>query len=389
MSEAQTEVAAVVAPAADSAAADAPAPAAAAPDDAAAPAPAADAADPKQEELTEKDLLGSATLVTFPDRALGVSIEADEEGPVYVASVKTFSAARGRVCAGDVVALVDGVAVPQSRDAAGWAAFVQGLKEGPRPLSVAFGRPPKEPAPSTTAARKTRPRAKRARDDEYDDNESDEELQAALQASRRDAGPAPVGRLAAPVKAQSTRKKYWRKLVSDDLAPRDAPLKFVWPNPKAHLTSKSGRKTAIAYEAYSPATSVSEFFALGGRPDDLAYDLARGFVVVTDMVDGPPPPKKARGAAARAAAAAAVAPPPPPVVKEEVAAVVTAPEDDKGPTVADLAAYLVSRGGTASQVDGWSVGKNPRGDTIFTDPNSGRVFRSKPEVARFLNVGQA
>ena len=318
-----------------------------------------------------------------------MSIEADEEGPVYVASVKTFSAARGRVSAGDVVALVDGVAVPQARDAAGWAAFVQGLKEGPRPLSVAFGRPPKEPATTATAARKTRPRAKRARDDEYDDNESDEELQAALQASRRDTGPAPVGRLAAPVKAQSTRKKYWRKLVSDDLAPRDAPLKFVWPNPKAHLTSKSGRKTAIAYEAYSPATSVSEFFALGGRPDDLAYDLARGFVVVTDMVDGPPPPKKARGAAARAAAAAAVAPPPPPVVKEEVAAVVTATEDDKGPTVADLAAYLVSRGGTATQVDGWTVGKNPRGDTIFTDPSSGRVFRSKPEVARFLNVGQA
>ena len=379
--EAATEVAAVVAPAPAPDAAPETAPAADA------PAPAAEA--PKEEELTEKDLLGSATLVTFPDRALGVSIEADEEGPVYVASVKTFSAARGRVRAGDVVALVDGVAVPQARDAAGWAAFVQGLKEGPRPLSVAFGRPPKEPAPSTTAARKTRPRAKRARDDEYDDNESYEELQAALQASRRDAGPAPVGRLAAPVKAQSTRKKYWRKLVSDDLAPRDAPLKFVWPNPKAHLTSKSGRKTAIAYEAYSPATSVSEFFALGGRPDDLAYDLARGFVVVTDMVDGPPPPKKARGAAARAAAAAAVAPPPPPVVKEEVAAVVTAPEDDKGPTVADLAAYLVSRGGTASQVDGWSVGKNPRGDTIFTDPNSGRVFRSKPEVARFLNVGQA
>ena len=289
MSEAQTEVAAVVAPAPAADAPDAPAPAAAAPDDAATPAPA-EAADPKQEELTEKDLLGSATLVTFPDRALGVSIEADEEGPVYVASVKTFSAARGRVRAGDVVALVDGVAVPQARDAAGWAAFVQGLKEGPRPLSVAFGRPPKEPAAAATAARKTRPRAKRARDDEYDDNESDEELQAALQASRRDTGPAPVGRLAAPVKAQSTRKKYWRKLVSDDLAPRDAPLKFVWPNPKAHLTSKSGRKTAIAYEAYSPATSVSEFFALGGRPDDLAYDLARGFVVVTDMVDGPPPP---------------------------------------------------------------------------------------------------
>ena len=65
------------------------------------------------------------------------------------------------------------------------------------------------------------------------------------------------------------------------------------------------------------------------------------------------------------------------------------PEDDKGPTVADLAAYLVSRGGNAAQADGWSVGKNPRGDTIFTDPSSGGVFRSKPEVARFLNVGQA
>ena len=193
-----------------------------------------------------------------------------------------------------------------------------------------------------------------------------------MQASRRDAGPAPVGRFAAPVKAQSTRKKYWRKLVSDDLAPRDAPLKFVWPNPKAHLTSKSGRKTAIAYEAYSrpPRPSRSSSRSAGG-PTTWPTTWLEGFVVVTDMVDGPPPPKKARGAAARAAAAAAAAPPPPPVVKEEVAAVVTAPEDDKGPTVADLAAYLVSRGGTATQVDGWSVGKNPRGDTIFTDPNFG------------------
>ena len=40
------------------------------------------------------------------------------------------------------------------------------------------------------------------------------------------------------------------------------------------------------------------------------------------------------------------------------------PEYDKGPTVADLAAYLVSRGGNAAQADAWSVGKNPRGDTI-------------------------
>ena len=42
--------------------------------------------------------------VTFPERALGVSIEADEDGPVYVTSVKTFSAAWGRVLAGDVIA---------------------------------------------------------------------------------------------------------------------------------------------------------------------------------------------------------------------------------------------------------------------------------------------
>jgi hypothetical protein len=58
-----------------------------------------------------------------------------------------------------------------------------------------------------------------------------------------------------------------------------------------------------------------------------------------------------------------------------------------GPTVADLALYLASRGAAASLVDGWTVGKNPRGDTIFTDPISGRVFRSKPEVARFLGCG--
>ena len=156
--EVATEVAAVVAPAAD-----APAPAAAAPDDAAAPAPAADAADPKQEELTEKDLLGSATLVTFPDRALGVSIEADEEGPVYVASVKTFSAARGRVRAGDVVALVDGVAAASERRG-GLGGLRPGPQGGPAAPVVAFGRPPKEPATTATAARKTRPRAKRARE---------------------------------------------------------------------------------------------------------------------------------------------------------------------------------------------------------------------------------
>ena len=55
---------------------------------------------------------------------------------------------------------------------------------------------------------------------------------------------------------------------------------------------------------------------------------------------------------------------------------------NQGHTVADLAAYMVLRGGNAAQVDGWSVGKNPRGDTIFTDSSSGRVFRSKPEVVR-------
>ena len=99
--EVETEVAAVVAPAAD-----APAPAAAAPDDAAAPAPAADAADPKQEELTEKDLLGSATLVTFPDRALGVSIEPTRKDRCTCVGQDLLRGAR-RVRAGDVVALVD------------------------------------------------------------------------------------------------------------------------------------------------------------------------------------------------------------------------------------------------------------------------------------------
>ncbi len=62
-------------------------------------------------------------------------------------------------------------------------------------------------------------------------------------------------------------------------------------------------------------------------------------------------------------------------------------KEDEGPTIAQLVAYLVSLGGNSAQVAGWSVEKRPNGDPLWSDP-SGRTFRSKPEVARFLNVGE-
>ena len=55
---------------------------------------------------------------------------------------------------------------------------------------------------------------------------------------------------------------------------------------------------------------------------------------------------------------------------------------------AELANYLVMKGGTREQVLDWNVAKNQRGDTIFIDPVSGRIFRSKPEVARFLGLAK-
>ena len=52
--------------------------------------------------------------------------------------------------------------------------------------------------------------------------------------------------------------------------------------------------------------------------------------------------------------------------------------------MAGLASYIVAKGGARDLVAGWGVAKNNRGDTIFIDPVSGRIFRSKPEVTRFL-----
>ena len=52
----------------------------------------------------------------------------------------------------------------------------------------------------------------------------------------------------------------------------------------------------------------------------------------------------------------------------------------------ELGNYLASKGGDKNTVADWSVGKNQRGDTIFIDPATGRIFRSKPEVARFLGL---
>ena len=48
--------------------------------------------------------------------------------------------------------------------------------------------------------------------------------------------------------------------------------------------------------------------------------------------------------------------------------------------------YLEKKGGDVKALEGWTTGHNARGDTTFQDPGSGRVFRSKPEVARFLGV---
>ena len=57
---------------------------------------------------------------------------------------------------------------------------------------------------------------------------------------------------------------------------------------------------------------------------------------------------------------------------------------NKAHAMAGLANYIVAKGGARDLVADWGVAKNNRGDTIFIDPVSGRIFRSKPEVARFL-----
>ncbi|KAH8054137.1 hypothetical protein JL720_14508 [Aureococcus anophagefferens] len=270
-------------------------------------------------------------------------------------------------------------------------AWVAGLRSRPRPLALTFER--RDDA--RIAAR--RPIKKRGRSEEEEPEET--ELRLALAASKRAAVASPPG----PAKAESTQKKYWRARIDDDLAPRDAALQFVWPNPKSHLTSKSGKKTALAYEAYCTAKSVSEFFAKGGRADELAYDFARGFVAIADdgaelraeaARDADPP--RARNPQAEAdgtiddvplePALLGLPPPrPPPPTKRGA----EYPEHkNRAHATAELANYLVMKGGTREQVLDWNVAKNQRGDTIFIDPVSGRIFRSKPEVARFLGLAK-
>ena len=327
--------------------------------------------------------------VTFPGPALGISVEADAAGDVVVAEVFASSVAHGRVKPGDRLALVDGASVARTRDEAVWDAWVAGLRSRPRPLALTF----EKRDDARIAAR--RPIKKRGRSEEEEPEET--ELRLALAASKRAAVAAPSN----PAKAESTQKKYWRARIDDDLAPRDAALQFVWPNPKSHLTSKSGKKTALAYEAYCTAKSVSEFFAKGGRADELAYDFARGFVAIADdgaelraeaARDADPP--RARNPQAEAdgtiddvplePALLGLPPPrPPPPTKRGA----EYPEHkNRAHATAELANYLVMKGGTREQVLDWNVAKNQRGDTIFIDPVSGRIFRSKPEVARFLGL---
>ena len=53
----------------------------------------------------------------------------------------------------------------------------------------------------------------------------------------------------------------------------------------------------------------------------------------------------------------------------------------------ELADYLAAKGLSRDVVAGWSVTENQRGDAIFLNP-AGRIFRSKPEVARFLGLAK-
>ena len=388
---------------------------------------------------------GGEIVVHFRHVALGISIEADAVGDVRVAEVFATSTAFGRVAVGDRMTRVEDDPCPRTRDEGIWDAFVDGIRSRPRPVRITFeaGRGGQGGAGGALASagageeRLERPRRKRERDD-LDDLDDDPELRLALQASKRaavvaeraaasEADSSEAGRPSGP-KSESTQKRYWRKRVDEDLAPRNAKLQFVWPNPKAHLTSKSGKKTAAAYEAYCTATCCDEFFAKGGRADELAYDFARGFVAIADdgaelrrearagllgLVDaaqgaeGAPPPLPGPLGDEGDPAASAFEPPAPapprslwasPVSADPraagqrvvaVGAVGTAgyPEHkNKAHATAELANYLVMKGGTRDLVADWNVAKNQRGDTIFIDPVSGRIFRSKPEVARYLGL---
>ena len=66
------------------------------------------------------------------------------------------------------------------------------------------------------------------------------------------------------------------------LVARAAPIEVLQDNPKKGESAKRFRK-------YMAATTAAEFVELGGSRADLKYDIARGWVIVTDRA--PPPPR--------------------------------------------------------------------------------------------------
>ena len=70
----------------------------------------------------------------------------------------------------------------------------------------------------------------------------------------------------------------WPLEFLDTLLAHKVPCKFVAPNPKrGNLTSEQGQKSILNYDKYMTATTIDEFWALGGRWKDLKNDVQRGF----------------------------------------------------------------------------------------------------------------
>jgi hypothetical protein len=95
-------------------------------------------------------------------------------------------------------------------------------------------------------------------------------------ANDADAAPAPVVSEKPPLTEDA------RSLVD-----RAAPIEVLQDNPKKGESAKRFRK-------YMAATNAAEFIQLGGTRADLKYDIARGWVTVTDRAPPPAREKKAK-----------------------------------------------------------------------------------------------
>lgn len=70
--------------------------------------------------------------------------------------------------------------------------------------------------------------------------------------------------------------------------PESTRIQFNQMNPKKKIVNGRFSKSYPRYERYKTATTVREFYRLGGTPADLRWDYSRNFVkVCNSMTPGP------------------------------------------------------------------------------------------------------